>query len=716
MKTKFLFILLIFAASLAARAQEPVAEEARRYIRLAENNYNPDTVRMYADTAYALALRTGDRLLIAHALDNLAWGYSNNNMFDTAIVLYKQQILIELNINDTLPAAMAYCNLGLCYQSLGQYFEMWDNFRQAADMFTSLRDTSHMSWATSSMGASYEEMGLHNKAKELYYKALKLAEAISDTTEAGASLHKIANCTTLQFFAKNDDATIDTFMVAKSQLLRANELLAGRPEEQDSRARNLIALARCYIKLASLLHRDDYADSCDNCLRHYLHDYPADKDTTRHLQTEMLRIQSYVYRRNYAAAMPAIENIIPKFQHSRYTLQLSESYRLMSVCYIALGDYKRAYECSERHMQLVKKTHDDEAMKQISNFAAQTELYNTRKEHDEYNKNQLELMEQEQSRQRFYYALMSLAIASVVVMAVLISIMLYRRSRANTLLKHGNEERARLSEEYTKQLEAVADVQTIIVEDVEYAFRIQSESIGSVSKIKELFPESFVYYRPRDIVSGDWYYSTTVSGHKVIVAADCTGHGIPGAMLSMLGVGALRDIINDLELIDGAVMPGEILDRMREAVKKALNKNNADPKTIVDDGMDMTIIVLPPEGSTIYFGAAGQSALIVSNSKVSRLKGNTNSIGNNIREIEHFTTITMEVAKGDSVYLFSDGIIDQLGGPETRKFSIKKLMSFVGENCYLPMNRQLKIFSDAMDDWMGKNAPLDDRLLIGIRI
>ena len=711
-----MYILIILTASFAARAQQPEVEETNRYIQLAANNYNTDSVRRYADTAYTMAQQLGDRRLIAKALDNLAWAYSTDELFDTAIVLYKQQLLIAQNIKDTVQETMIYCNLGLCYQGINKYFEMWDNFRLAAEQFAMLGDTSNLSWAICSMGTAYEKMGLHGKAKELYYKSLRLAESINDTVETGAALHYIGNSTTLQFFARNDAETIDTLMVAKSQLLKANDLLAGRPVTAAAHAQNLIALARCYVKLASLTNRDDFADSCDNCLDHFLRDYPNDKDTTRHLQSEMLRIQSYVCRRNYTAALPAIKKIIPKFQGSQYTLQLSESYKLMSACYMAIGDYKRAYECGEQHLQLVKKSHDDETMKQISNFAAQTELNKIRLEHDAYNRRQQKQMETEQSRQRFFYALMSLAIASVVVMAALISIMLYRRQRANKLLKKGNEERARLREEYTKQLAAVADAQEIIMDSVEYASKIQSESIGTEAKLKELFPDCFVYYRPRDIVSGDWYYSTTVNGHKVIVAADCTGHGIPGAVLSMLGVGALRDIINDIDASNSPVMPGDILDRMRTSVKKTLNKSDETTVAAVDDGMDMTIVVFPPEGSVMYFGGANQTALIVRNGEVTRLRGDSNSIGNNIREVEHFATITTEISTGDAVYLFSDGIIDQLGGDDMRKFTIQLLTAFIEVNYQLTMPQQLDVFNDVMDNWSEKAAQLDDRLLIGIRI
>ena len=484
------------------------------------------------------------------------------------------------------------------------YVEMWDYYRNAADHYASIGDTARLCWATRSMGTAYEQFGMFGKAKELYNKALLLAQKSGDNIEIGINLHKIANSTSLQFFKTSAPSTIDTFYVVKKMLTKAGIILRNAPDAADIYAQNTIGMARCYFKLAQLLHRDDLADSCTQCLDQYLHEHPDDKDTIRPLQMAMLKIQSDVYLRRYSTALPALQQLLTNFSANRQALQMSEAYRLMSICYQSLGDYKRAFECSEQHMNLITKSYDDETMKRISNFAAQTELYNAMQEHDEYNR----LMETEQSRQRFFYALMSLAIAAVIAAAALISVMLYSRQRTNRLLKLGNETRATLSEKHRKQLEAVADAQSIIIDSVEYASKIQTESIGNSGKLKEMFPESFVYYRPRDIVSGDWYYSSMVNGHRMVVAADCTGHGIPGAMLSMLGVGALKDVINMMENDGSTVTPGDILDRMRTSVKKALNKNKSTTEAAVDDGMEMSIIILPPEGSTLYFGGQSERA------------------------------------------------------------------------------------------------------------
>lgn len=681
---------------------------------------------MYADTAYSIALELGDKRMIARSLDNLAWATFANNQHDSALDYYRQELAVALNIEDTSLTAHVYCNLGICYQSQDKYYEMWNSFRQAADLYALLGDTANLSWAIGSMGASYAEMDMYDKAKELYREALSLVEKSGDTTEIGTLFHNIADCTSLQYFHRTGYDVIDSLKVAMTQFHTAASILKTAPEETFTYAQNLIGMARCYICLASLMNRMDYADSCDVCLSEYWRDYNNDVDSSRILRSKMINIQSLIFRKQFTKALPALKSIIPNFMDKRHILQLSEVYRLMSICYKSLGNYKLALEYGERHLSLHNKTHDDETMKHISNFAAQTELYNVRKDHDAYNKRQQEILDTEQSQQRKYYALMSLAVSAVIVLAALISIMLYRRQKLNKLLRHGNETRAALNDEYMKQLKAVADAQDIIVDSVEYASIIQSETIGSVSKVKEMFPDSFVYFRPRDIVSGDWYYTATVNSHKMIVTADCTGHGIPGAVLSMLGVGALKDIINELVNNDDKVLPGDILDRMRVSVKKALNKNNVTENAIVDDGMDMTIIVIPPEGSELYFGAANQSAIIVHKGEAKRMKGDINSIGNNIREKEHFTTITTEITAGDTVYMFSDGVIDQItSNPDlnsgssthtTRKFSFKQLASFAAENYLTPMDQQLQKFKTRIDNWTGDTPQLDDRLLIGFRL
>jgi serine phosphatase RsbU (regulator of sigma subunit) len=156
---------------------------------------------------------------------------------------------------------------------------------------------------------------------------------------------------------------------------------------------------------------------------------------------------------------------------------------------------------------------------------------------------------------------------------------------------------------------------------------------------------------------------------------------------------------------------------MRVLVKKSLNKTTENvSKANVDDGMDMAILIFPPDSGTMLFGGANQSALFVHNGEVKRLKGDSNPIGNYVREREHFTTVEVKIAAGDAAYLLSDGIQDQLGGTEIRKFTLKRIMQMAADDYKLPMPEQKMRLSTALDKWAGELAQVDDRLLIGVRV
>jgi serine phosphatase RsbU (regulator of sigma subunit) len=293
---------------------------------------------------------------------------------------------------------------------------------------------------------------------------------------------------------------------------------------------------------------------------------------------------------------------------------------------------------------------------------------------------------------------------------------LSQRRKFNILLNARNAKLSAQRKELAIQRDAEETAKSIMIGSVEYAYNIQTETIGNVNKVKEIFPESFVYYQPRDIVSGDWYYATVVNGCRLIANADCTGHGIPGALLCILGVSTLKEIINKIELNNTPVMPGEILDQMRTSIKKSLNKNTESKSTKVDDGMDMTILIFPQEGGKIHFASANQSAILIHNDTATRLKGDSNPIGNYIREIKNFTTITKDVTKGDVVYIFSDGIQDQVGGPNIRKYTFNRIINFMLERYKLPMQQQMQELEADINKWTEGISQVDDRSMIGIRI
>ena len=717
LKLKTLTILIAILATFAAEAQQPDRDMAERCLQIATDSYNSDTVKKYANISYSIALSLDDRQMVANSLNNLAWAHSNTEEYDSAIVLYHKLLNIIADDDDKPRTAKTFCNLGLCYKATNNYFEMWNSFRQGMELFTQLGDTIQMCWAQRSMGTPYEMLGMFDKAMPLYQDALKLAVSQNDTLEIGCCIHMIARCKMSEYIDSSSRSAVDTLLSTKGQLLTAFHILKDVDMEATLYSENIINLSHCYIRLAGLLDRSDYADSCLRYLNIYRRDCMLSvKDTMQHIDAMLIQCENDIFRRHYNKALVVLENLSSRLSDLSQPGTKAEVLRLLVICYKAMGDYQKAFASMVKQCELVEKSHSDESMKRASNLAAQSDINSARQQQEIFNKRQQELMYTEKSHQRVFYVIISIAFVLIVSAAVLMVIALSRRRMYNSLLKSSNEELSSLREELEQQRDAEEAARSIITGSVEYAYEIQTETIGNPAKVKELFPESFVYYRPRDIVSGDWYLTTIVRGHKLIACADCTGHGIPGALLSMLGVSALKDILNNIESSDSPVLPGEILDNMRISVKKSLNKNSETEVKRVDDGMDMTILVFPPEGGVMLFGGANQSAILVQDGNAVRLKGDSNPIGNYIREKEHFATITTEIHSGDVVYMFSDGIQDQVGGEESRKFSLRRVTSFIIDNYQLPMPEQLRRLGEELDSWTGSISQVDDRTMIGIRI
>jgi ABC-type sugar transport system substrate-binding protein len=257
-----------------------------------------------------------------------------------------------------------------------------------------------------------------------------------------------------------------------------------------------------------------------------------------------------------------------------------------------------------------------------------------------------------------------------------------------------------------------------IIGSIRYAQTIQTAALPTESDLNYYF-NSFVVYHPKDIVSGDFYwYHREVDTDKethIFGVIDCTGHGVPGALLSMMGISALKDILGQLEITGGEINPSTILQQLRVFIKHSFNKNATDPRFANDDGMDMSICVLRPDGETMDFAGANQNAIIVHNGKITRIKGDFMPIGNYVKE-EDFTTHQVKVSKGDMLYLFTDGIPDQLGGADFNKYSLRRLISHLAMNCDNGLDKQMYDIEKDIELWMGQNAQLDDITLLRIRI
>jgi serine phosphatase RsbU (regulator of sigma subunit) len=271
-----------------------------------------------------------------------------------------------------------------------------------------------------------------------------------------------------------------------------------------------------------------------------------------------------------------------------------------------------------------------------------------------------------------------------------------QKKKANKLLAEKNE--------------IVLRQKTAITDSIEYASRIQSAVLTPKEIIEKLVPENFILFKPRDIVSGDFYWVSEKNGKVVVVAADCTGHGVPGAFMSMLGVALLNEIVNKYDIIHA----NEILQELRGKVITSLHQTGLRGST--QDGMDLALYILDLENRELEYAGANNSLLMFRNDELIEVKADKMPIGIHIRADREFTNHLIKLQKGDMLYTFSDGYPDQFGGPDGKKFMIKNFRTKLKEIKDKPLSEQKVILDVTIEKWMGDQSQIDDILVVGIRV
>jgi len=308
-----------------------------------------------------------------------------------------------------------------------------------------------------------------------------------------------------------------------------------------------------------------------------------------------------------------------------------------------------------------------------------------------------------------------LAGAIFVIILIGSSVAIYKnysdKKKANELLNLQNIEIQKQRDQIQKQNENIS-------KSINYAQGIQRALLPPQSNLQAIFPDSFIFFRPRDVVSGDYYWfkelttgygSTEKTGKVAVAAIDCTGHGVPGAFLSMIGYNLLDDIV-----FRGIHKPGAILRELNNGIRRTLRQDETDNR----DGMDMALCVVDTKTNTVEFSGAKNPLVYVVNNEVNRIRGDKESIGGGMDyRNDEFTTHVIKVESPTWFYMFSDGFIDQFGGPDGRKFMIKNFIDLLAGISILPPDQQREILKNTLKDWLGTKFPqVDDILVVGFKI
>ena len=257
--------------------------------------------------------------------------------------------------------------------------------------------------------------------------------------------------------------------------------------------------------------------------------------------------------------------------------------------------------------------------------------------------------------------------------------------------------------------EEIIEKNKSITDSIEYALHIQRAMLPLKDKIDNALPVNFILYRPKDIVSGDYYWFAETDKKIIITAADCTGHGVPGAFMSMIGSQILTEIVTD-----GITSADEILTNQNFRIRKALKQDTTDNH----DGMDMALCSIDKETHLVEYSGAKNPLIYIQNGEITTIKADKQGIGGDqIEENFHYTKHEIQPDGNTWFYMFSDGYEDQFGGPDGKKFKIKNLRELIFKIHDEPPEKQREILNQTIEDWIGKDGEqTDDIILMGFKL
>lgn len=406
----------------------------------------------------------------------------------------------------------------------------------------------------------------------------------------------------------------------------------------------------------------------------------------------------YVKKKEFQAALKAAKEGEELCKQQNDIALTIDNYSHQYIIYYYLNDFEKAFDYSYKFINL------KDSIYQTTNLASLTELqtkYETDQKEKEIALLQLEKKNADEKSQseKTRRNLILLSVSAIAIVITGFSVVLFKR------FKESNQQK-----DIIQQQKQIVDFKNKeIIDSINYAQTIQEALIPSETEIKQNTNDAFVFFKPKDIVSGDFYWQAITKEYHFIAVADCTGHGVPGAFMSMMGISFLNEIVNEKSVYN----TNKVLDLLRERVITSLNKSDGKDKR---DGMDMVILRIDKKSNSVMFSGANNSIYHQTSTSLIELKGDKFPVGLYHNELKPYTATTFNFSKGDRLFATTDGMPDQFGGPKGKKFMYKAFEALLKENKSQPLSHVKHKMISAFENWKGDNEQIDDITVIAIEV
>ncbi|MCB8964429.1 MAG: SpoIIE family protein phosphatase [Bacteroidales bacterium] len=591
----------------------------------------------------------------------------------------------------------------------GRYFTAKTYYKQAKQYHLNQKDTANAAWRGYMIALVYKYWGKYHEAQKEIQANIRLFEKIDDRDG-------ILNCYIVSGYINQAWGNYDE----TERICRQTLAMAKEQKNSDAEAYSLLAIGNSYLsknildsayryienaRLKFSECEDKYGIAISNrdLGTYYLlkRNYPK---ALNYLQTGLNILKSASNNRGYSEILAIIgrvylekkdyENAVKHLKESQslaVKMELYEdiikNYQTLSVAYEKWGKFDLALTSIQKHTHLQDSIFNAEKHFQIAELQTQ---YETEKKEQ-----QIALQNIELNKNRSIQRLLILAFLLASTLAFF-AFRWYRvKKRDNQLL--------------SEQKSVIEQKNTQITDSINYAKRIQSVLLGKSSGKPYPVKDLFVLLKPKDIVSGDFFFIKEYNEYTVIAAADCTGHGVPGAFMSMLGI----TLLNEVFTYSTPKTAAEVLEELRIKIKEALNQTEY--KTEAKDGMDIALCIVNKQKQQLQFAGAYNPLYMVRNNELTEFKAIRNPVGVHMKELP-FQNEIIDYQENDQFYIFSDGFADQVGGLSHQKFKIAEFRKLIHSISPCAMDKQVATLESTIDIWKNNTDQTDDILVLGFKL
>ncbi len=726
--------------SLSGRRQDSL-EKIEQLLEKAKYETARDTRTAINHAKEALRLsRSGDfKPRTAESYYHLGYAHYNLNHYDSAMRYLKKARQLSRETNEQMTLALTLNRIGNTYQLQGDFNQALEHYQKALEINRKIENQKEVARSLTNIGSIYRTFGKYNDAIQFHLKALSIYEETSYPEGKAWTALNISRLFKLneaydkaleyldralniyQQIARDEGVETGVTLCLKEYSLIYSQ--SGQPDkaleysrrvlERNKKTGNRYGIANTYFTMGRIhLNQQDYQKSLDYLqrslsMKREMGDRIEIPSILRHIG------ENYMQRDHHSQARNYFRQALARARKQNQREQIKEIYHDLYQTYRQSNNHQKALAYYTTYAALKDSLNNQ----RISELEMQYE-FEQKQEALRYKQKKQEAIQQARlKRQRILTY--SFIIGFVLVLALLIVI--YKsykgKVRANQKLARQKQEIENQRDEIeaqrntaTRQRDKIARQNRIITESIEYASRIQSAVLPQEKTIRKIFPDYFIFYQPKNIVSGDFYWINQIDSKVIIVAADCTGHGVPGAFMSMLGVAFLNEIINQNKVLD----PGEILNQLRRNLIDALHQSVK--KRGSRDGMDMALAIIDTRSHLLYFSGAYNPMYIIRNNELIDLKANRMPIGvHSVYQETPFTVQEQPLHPNDQLYFFTDGFTDQFGGEQGTKFGKRKFKETLLNNDHQNMKKQKHNLEQTLNNWMDSWGQIDDIMVLGFK-